>query len=149
VQLYYWSQGVHLPKCESCGTYDEYTTHIGRCRDPGRDQMFRVSVAELQEWLAATLGELTVSSMVKFYLLSRGEVMMVSCLHGNCNDLRHVAECSDCLGWDSLVEGRVSSHWLKLVAPFLQRRSQYLLPKTWGQQFITKLHNVLHKQWIY
>ncbi len=102
VQLYYWSQGVHSPKCESCGTYDEYTTHIRRCRDLGRDQMFRVLVAELREWLATTLGELMVSSMVESYLLSRGEVTMVSCLHGNCNDLRHVAECSDRLGWDSL-----------------------------------------------
>jgi hypothetical protein len=132
VQLYYWSQGVHLPKCESCGTYEEYMTHIGRCRDPGWDQMSRVLVAELREWLATTLGELLVSSTVESYLLSRGEVTMVSCLHGNCNDLRHVAECSDCLGWDSLVEGWVSSHWLELVAPFLRRQSQYLLPKAWG-----------------
>ena len=90
-----------------------------------------------------------VSLMVQSYLLSRGEVTMVSCLHGNCNDLRHVAECSDHLGWVSLVEGWVSSHWLELVAPFLWRQLQYLLQKAWGRQFITKLHNVLHKQWIY
>jgi hypothetical protein len=149
MQLYYWSQEFHLPKCESCGTYDKYTTHIGQCRDPGQDQMFCVSVVELWEWLATTLGELMVSLMVESYLLSRGEVTMVSCLLSNCDDLRHVAECSDCLGWDSLVEGRASFHWLELVAPFLWRRLQYLLPKGWGQQYITKLHNVLYKKWIY
>jgi hypothetical protein len=132
VQLYYWSQGVHSPKCESCGTYDEYTTHIGQCRDPGQDQMFRVLVAELREWLATTLGELTVSLTVESYLLSRGEVTMVSCLHGNCNDLRHVAECSDCLGWDSLVEGWVSSHWLELGRPFPLAPIALFAPKGMG-----------------
>jgi hypothetical protein len=71
---------------------------------------------------------------------------MVSCLHGTCNDLRYVAECSDRLGWDSLVRGRITTHWLKLVAPLLWERSQHLLPPSWGRQFITRLHNVLHKQ---
>jgi hypothetical protein len=58
-------------------------------------------------------------------------------------------ECSNRLGWDSLVEGRITTHWLKLVAPLHWRWSQYLLPMAWGCLFITKLHNVLHKQWVY
>jgi hypothetical protein len=71
---------------------------------------------------------------------------MVSCLHGTCNDLWYVAECSDCLGWNSLVvEGQIITHWLELVAPLLWRRSQHLLPPSWGWKFITRLHNVFHE----
>jgi hypothetical protein len=28
MQQYYWSNGVHLPKCESCGTHTKYTMYI-------------------------------------------------------------------------------------------------------------------------
>ena len=110
--------------------------------------MFRISVSELRTWMATTLGEMMVASTVKAFLLARGEATMVSCLHGACNYLWYVAECSDHLRWDSLVEGRITTHWLELVAPLLRRRSQHLLPPSWGRQFITRLHNVLHKQWI-
>ena len=74
---------------------------------------------------------------------------MVSCLHGDCDKLRYVAECSDRLGWDSLVEGRITHHWLDLVKPILLRRGSRMPESSWGRQFITRLHNVLHRQWTY
>jgi hypothetical protein len=37
--------------------------------------------------MATTLGEMTVASTVKAFLLARGEATMVSCLHGTCDDL--------------------------------------------------------------
>jgi hypothetical protein len=73
-----------------------------------------------------------VASTVAAFLLSWGESTMASCFHGNNANLALVAESSNRLGWDSLVEGRISSHWLPLVAPILCRRSQYLLPPAWG-----------------
>jgi hypothetical protein len=51
VQLYYRSGGGHSPKCEFCGTEDEYSSHICQCRDPGQDSMYRISVKELISWL--------------------------------------------------------------------------------------------------
>ena len=87
VQHYHWSRGAHSPKCKSCGTHDEYMMHLCWCRDRGLDQMFKILVTELQAWMATTLGELTVVSTIEAYLLSRGESTMVSCLHGNCNNL--------------------------------------------------------------
>jgi hypothetical protein len=119
VQLYYLSHGAHLPKCKYCGTHDKYTEHICRCKDPGQERMFQISVSELKVWLTTTLGELTITSTIEAFLLSRGEKTMVDCLHGNSNDLHYVAECSDCLGWDSFVEGRITTHWLEVVAPLL------------------------------
>jgi hypothetical protein len=117
--------------------------------DLGCDRMFQISVTELQVWIANTLGEMTVASTVKAFLLFRGEPAMASYLQGKNVKLVLVAECSDHLGWDSLVEGGISTHWLPLVAPLLHCQSQYLLLLAWGQQLITKLHSILHKQWIY
>jgi hypothetical protein len=55
----------------------------------------------------------------------------------------------DRLGWDSLLEGRISKQWLVVASPFLCRSNKFLLPPSWGRQFINKLHNIVHKQWIY
>ena len=33
--------------------------------------------------------------------------------------------------------------------PFLRCPGQYLLPLAWDRQFIDRLHNIMHKQWIY
>jgi hypothetical protein len=47
------------------------------------------------------------------------------------------------------VEGRVITQWLQSVTPFLARTSPHLLAKSWGRQLISRLHNLLHKQWVY
>ena len=47
VQQYYWSKGSQSLKCGFCGNEDEYTSHICRCEDPGRDSLFRISVREV------------------------------------------------------------------------------------------------------
>jgi hypothetical protein len=98
VQQYYWSRGDHSSKCEFCGKEDEYTSHICRCEDPGRDSMFRTSVSELTGWIVKTLGENSIASTVEGYLLSRGRVTMESCQHGTDNNLLIVCRESDRLG---------------------------------------------------
>jgi hypothetical protein len=62
---------------------------------------------------------------------------------------RTVARESDRLGWDSFLEGRITSLWLSMVLPMLCKSLHSLLPPSWGRQLINKLHNIVHKQWIY
>ncbi len=98
VQMYYWSKGKHLPKCEFCCTDNEYNMHICWCKDPGRDSMFHSSVGELSTWLQYSLGKQTVLAMVTQYLLSCREEWMSDCLHGINSLLHSVASASDSLG---------------------------------------------------
>jgi hypothetical protein len=149
VQMYYWSKGKHSPKCEFCCTNNKYNMHKCRCKDPGRDSMFRTSVGELSTWLQYSLGKQTVLATVAQYLLSRGEEWMSDCLHGTNSLFHSVASARDPLGWDCMLEGRISIQWLQLVAPLLQRTRCRLLPQAWGSLFITKLYNIVHKQWTY
>ncbi len=48
------------------------------------------------------------------------------------------------------IEGRLSKLWIKLAAPLLDQGQQYpQLLQAWGHKFIMKLHNMVHKQWVY
>ncbi len=149
VQLYYWSRGKQLPKCKFCDKADKYTMHICRCRDPGCNSMFQVTVKDLCLWIENALGEQFVSATVRMYLLAHGETFMIDCVHGTNPELMDVARKSDHLGWDSFLEGRITSLWLTLVSPMLCKSTRSLLLPSWGSQLINKLHNIVHKQWIY
>jgi len=83
------------------------------------------------------------------YLLACGETLMIDCVHGAHPELMAVARESDRLGWDSFLEGRISFRWLSMVLPMLRKSGHSLLPPSWGLQLINKLHNIVHKQWIY
>ncbi len=149
VQQYYWSNGAHLPKCESCRTHNEYTMHICHCKDPGRNGPFHITVTELYTLIVETLGDRAVASTVEAYLLARGETAMQSLMHGMSVDISDICKQSTRLGWDSLLEGRISSHWLVLISPLLRCQPKNLLPLLWGKQFITRLQNIMHKQWMH
>jgi hypothetical protein len=74
---------------------------------------------------------------------------MIDCVSGMDQDLCDAATDSDRLGWDSMLEGRISSRWLTVAALFLLKTRQKMLPHSWGTKLINKLHNIVHKQWIY
>jgi hypothetical protein len=149
VQQFYWSKGLHSPKCDSCGVQDKYTMHICRCKDLGCDQLFHSTINELHSWIESTLGNHVVATTIGAYLHTRGERTMRSLIDDTCADMITVLEHSNRLGWDSHLEGRITRHWLLLVAPFLCQMPRNLLPQSWGQQFIQRLHKVVHKQWTY
>ncbi len=123
--------------------------HICRCKDPGHDQLFHLMINELHSWIESTLGNRVVAMTIGAYLCARREMTMQSLLDDTCADMILVSEHSDRLGWDSFLEGRITQHWLLLVAPFLRRMPRNLLPQSWGQQFIQRLHKFVHKQWKY
>jgi hypothetical protein len=74
---------------------------------------------------------------------------MENCIHRTIVDMATISKLSDRLGWDSFLEGRILVHWFALVSPFLSQSPLQLILVSWGQQFIGKLHNVIHKQWVY
>jgi hypothetical protein len=120
VQQYYWSNGAHLPKCESCRTHNECMMHIYHCKDPCHNGLFHITVRVLYTWMVETLGDHAVASTVEAFLLARGGSAMLSLMNGTSVDMSVVCKQSNHLGWDSLLESRISSHWLVLISPLLQ-----------------------------
>ncbi len=108
IQQFYWSKDLHSPKCDSCGVQDEYTMHICRCKDPGRDQLFHLTINELHSWIESTLGNRAVAMMIGAYLHARREITMQSLVNDTCADMITVSKHSNRLSWDSLLEGRIT-----------------------------------------
>jgi hypothetical protein len=76
----------------------------------------------------------------------RGLVSMESCSIGSDKAFLELLRASGWLGWDGFIEGRISVLWLSVVAPLILLNCHYLLVKSWGRQFISRLHNIVRKQ---
>ncbi len=74
---------------------------------------------------------------------------MQTFMHGTNVDIYVVCKQSNHYRQDSLLEGYIPGHWLVLISPLLRCQPKNLLPFLWGKQFITQLHNIVHKQWTY
>ncbi len=74
---------------------------------------------------------------------------MVNCINNGDAPLFALARSTDLLGWDCFIEGRISREWIPAISPILAVSCSRLLVGSWGKTFITKLLNVVHKQWIY
>jgi hypothetical protein len=61
--------------------------HICRCKDPGRDQLFQLTINELHSWIELTLGNRAVTMMIGAYLRARGERTMRSLVNDTCADM--------------------------------------------------------------
>jgi hypothetical protein len=61
--------------------------HTCQFKDPGHESIFHILVKELHSWLAKMLGEHSVAATVEAYLLTRGGITMVNCVHDSNEDL--------------------------------------------------------------
>ena len=148
-QLSYWREDVDDPTCQCCGEAIETTMHLTRCQSPGRRKMLALTVRTLTSWMVDTGVDVVLVDMIEEYLLAQGEKTMTECLRLGNADYELLAECSDRLRWDSLLEGRISSLWIQIMKPVLLDSRLYLSPRKWGIQFIEHLLNITHKQWIF
>ena len=147
-QFSYWNTEKSA-LCPCCKDEVETTMHMTRCQSSGRKQMFKITVKVLTDWMAETHMDPILIEMVEEYLLAQGTKQMIDCLHVRHTNFELVAKVSDRLRWDCLLEGRISTIWLEVVKPLLAESGSYLSPIRWGQQFIEKLLNITHKQWIF
>ncbi len=108
MQIYYRHKGAHNPKCGCCNIEDEYTTHINRCLDPGRTEMFCTLVQDLTKWMQSTLQHQGVVQMVEDYLLFRNKKWMQDCSRVEEAGLRSLAIASNRLCWDCFLERHIA-----------------------------------------
>ncbi len=98
VQQFYWSKGLHSPKCDSCSVQDKYMMHFCRCKDLGHNQLFQLTINELYSWIESTLGNRAVAMTIGVYLCARGEITMQSLINNTCADMITLLEHSNILG---------------------------------------------------
>ena len=55
----------------------------------------------------------------------------------------------DLIGWQEFTEGNISTHFYSIQSFHLAMSSNYLNGEDWTKQFISKLLQITHSQWIF
>ena len=131
-----------------CNKTDEDTAHITRCRNKGRVQMFIQTTQELFKWIETAHGNVNLITALASYLKHRGRRSMRSIVR-SCPELHEFARDHDKLGWDNFMEGRICKSLFQLQANTLMEESSKWTIKSWSGQFITRILNITHRQWLY
>ncbi len=63
--------------------------------------------------------------------------------------LKALAESQDQIGWKNFTERRISTHFYEIQTFHLVMSSSFLNGTDWTKQFITKILQITHSQWIY
>ncbi len=77
------------------------------------------TVNHLAQWMAGTGVGGSMVTMIRNYLLAQDTRTMVSCTPANKPILITIATAQDILGWDSFLEGRITTNFLTAVKAVL------------------------------
>jgi len=123
-----WNDDVQ-EVCPNCGMSGESTKHMTRCRNEGRVQLFRLSVEDVLVRLHDAGVDLELVDLFKDYLLAQGSRSMEDCLRHSNSEYTLLAQVQNCLGWDCLVDGCISTLLLETGKPFLTQNRRRSLDK--------------------
>jgi hypothetical protein len=60
-----------------------------------------------------------------------------------------LVESQDKIGWQNYTKGYISIHFFAIKQHNLAMSSSYLNGADWMRQFINKILQIIHSQWIY
>jgi len=119
-----------------------------RCKDNGRVLLFQQGVARIKQHFSLIPAASILAGMFGEYLLSQGSKLMVDCCPRGCTILREYAVIHDRLGWDSLMEGRISHGLIEVLTPLIAT-SRVRSVKKWARELVKLLVDMTQEQWIY
>ncbi len=134
--------------CMCCKKSNEDTAHITRCRNTGRALMFHQTTEELLNWMKNTQGNVLLMDALDIYLKYRGRHSMRAIVRPH-PELHKFGHHHDKLGWDNFMEGRICTQFFQLQAQTLTQNSSKWTIRAWSSQFIKRVLNITHRQWLY
>ena len=123
--------------------------HMTCCQHPGQKKMLRLTISLLSIWMTDTRVDPVLVNMVEDFLLAQGQRPIMECLSVQTPKYVNLAGVCDRIGYGGLVEGIIASMWLEVVRSILKEAGLRLSPQQWGRDFVAKLINITHKQWIF
>ena len=104
-----------MNRCPNCKCINESTSHITRCPDAGRRDIFKELVKELLKWMKNEQTEPELLKLICDYFNHHGKNTMQSLLHLHSpkSQYRMAAMIYDKLGWDNFLEGRIAPMWVE------------------------------------
>ena len=117
--------------------------------------MLHSSVGELVDWVHETTDDYDMAMSLSKYLMAQGEITFedaIPAIDRAPNDLyawTQLVKETDSLGWDCLLEGKVSNQWILFATAGLNSTGNPMSPEGWTRRFMDKLIQITHQQWIY
>jgi hypothetical protein len=119
------------------------------CSDEDCTRLLIESANELTEWMT---GDNKTNPEILYwipkYILMRG-VKSLSDLGIMLPQFKALAHSQDLIGWRDFTEGYNSTQFYEIQTFHLAMSSSLLNGKDWTKQFISKLLQITHSQWIY
>jgi hypothetical protein len=135
-------------QCPNCGAR-ETDVHLMQCPDEDRTRLLIDTAEELEKWMETDgrIDPKLIYWIPKFILMQNNKLF--SQLGYMSNKMRALAESQDKIGWRNFTEGYISSHFYNNQRFHLLMSINFLNGSDWTKQFISKLLQITHSQWIY
>ncbi len=135
-------------RCTNCGAR-ETDAHLMRCPDEDRTHLLVETIENLEKWME-TNGKTDPKLIywVTKYLLMRDDKPF-SQLEFMSEKMRALAESQDKIGWRNFTEDCISIHFYNIQRFHLSMSSSFLNGSDWTKQFISRILQITHSQWIY
>jgi hypothetical protein len=142
--------GEILPdkRCPNCGQR-EIAAHLMLCPDENRTRLLIDTVNELTKWMAKdNITDPEILYWIPKYILMRGDKPL-SQMGFISPQFKVLANSQDLIGWRDFTEGHISTHFYAIQMFHLTMSSSYLNGEDWIKQFISKILQLTHSQWIF
>jgi hypothetical protein len=147
-------QDILDDRCPNCGIGPEKSTHLNRCPDQGRTQLFKEGVANLSIWMRQSdRTDPELAYWIEKYLLFRGTRSFASLVaEGGFGslDIRVAAVGQDLIGWTEFLHGKVSVEIASIQRIHcMSSTACRMTGSDWMKAFISQLLQISHSQWIF
>ncbi len=123
--------------------------HLTLCPANDRMRLLIENVDKLSKWLDTdSRTDPELAYWILKYILMRGNKPF-STLGYMSSKLKALAESQDQIGWKNFTEGHISTHFYEIQTFHLMMSSSFINGTDWTKQFITKILQITHSQWIH
>ena len=134
--------------CPNCGQR-EIAEHLMLCPDQDRTRLLQDQVKDLQEWLEKdNRTEPELAYWVIKYILMRNSKPWAE-MGEMSEQMLLLARGQDKIGWRRFTEGYVTKQFYKRQDFHLKMTSNRMNGSEWTKQFISKVIQITHSQWIF
>ena len=144
------SSGELFPdeRCPNCGRR-ETAAHLMLCPDNSRTKLLVENVDDLTTWMSRdNQTDLEILYWIPKYILMRGD-RPLSAMGFMSPQFKELAASQDLIGWRDFTDDHISTHFYAIQSFHLAMSSSYLNGEDWTKQFISKILQITHSQWIF
>lgn len=139
--------GSEATQCPNCKEDKETSQHLLHCPDAGRSAFFRDEVKTLQSWPASNHADPSLGAALSEYIAGRGSATLASIVTPTRDvALLRLAHSQDLIGWDHMMEGKVTTQLRDYQHAHLLPSASMLTTEDWMKPFLTKLFHITHGQ---